>query len=133
MELSHAGRGGLFVGMDKSMLDGGLDDTESRADEQAQSLSGTSVGTASTSACQVFFPSDKAKQLTCKLCQQTAGSENPLHARSATYGSFRPWAKYKAHYVDDVKVKVPAGRLCLLCLNCYRQLGLALSLSCQRD
>ncbi len=76
---------------------------------------------------RVDFPLQKHRQLECKLCGQTAGSGNPLRladrAENDKYGNHRPWAKYLPSTIDGEAVRVPAGKLCLLCLNCYRQLG----------
>ncbi len=76
---------------------------------------------------RVDFPLQKHRELECKLCRQTAGSGNPLRladrAENERYGNHRPWAKYAHSTMDGEVVKVPVGKLCSLCLNCYRQLG----------
>ncbi len=76
---------------------------------------------------RVDFPLQKHRQLECKLCRQTAGSGNPLRladrAENERYGNHRPWAKYAHSTMDGEDVRVPVGKLCLLCLNCYQQLG----------
>ena len=101
---------------------------------KAESATGGPVGSISTNFCEVGFPNARSRALKCKLCNETATSPNPLRmGRGASlepdplYGGHRPWAKYNSETVDGVKIKVPAGKLCLLCLNCYRQLGRALS------
>ncbi len=87
-----------------------------------------SARVAGSSARRVAFPGPRQRQLECKLCACTAGSRNPLRLAdrggSETHGAFRPWAKYiDGTMGNGERVRVPAGRLCLLCLNCYRQLG----------
>ena len=74
----------------------------------------------------VGFPRQRNRELECKLCTCTAGSGNPLRfadREPQEHGGCRPWAKYINSAMDGEVVRVPVGRLCLLCLNCYRQLG----------
>ncbi len=72
----------------------------------------------------------------CKLCGHSSGEANPLNTpwrRGDVAQRRRPWAKYQKDAYVEVEGEqelLPAGKLCLPCLNTYRGLGAALSVAC---
>lgn len=63
------------------------------------------------------------KACTCLLCSKSSVDPSPLthaHENDAWSGR-RPWGKYRK--VTDQGVRVPEGRICLLCFNVFRSLG----------
>ncbi len=119
----------VIAGSMEAFADGYVSESGSTLPGQAQSVSSSSMSsTCSSPASRVDFPSQKHRRLECKLCTCTAGSGSPFSTAGQEehekYGRYRPWAKYVPGTMDNGEaVRVPAGKMCLLCLNCYRQLG----------
>ena len=70
----------------------------------------------------------------CCLCGSSSLDPTPLvskldeAAAMPPDGGKRPWAKYrKCTPAGEDSVRVPEGRLCLLCFNVFRALGLDVS------
>ena len=68
---------------------------------------------------------DLSKASTCCLCNEKSTNPSPLRSASDLdrWGGRRPWAKYRKVQHEDSTVKVPEGKLCLLCRNTYWALG----------
>ena len=85
--------------------------------DEAQSVQSSTHG----SMLPVVFHLSKA--CTCLLCSKSSVDPSPLthaHENDAWSGR-RPWGKYRK--VTDQGVRVPEGRICLLCFNVFRSLG----------
>ena len=83
----------------------------------------TSTQEGGLSSLRVVYNLSKACE--CQLCNSKSTDDSPLAA--AVGGSTRrPWRSYKKvkDRVSGETVKVPEGKLCLLCFNVYRMLGL---------
>ena len=62
---------------------------------------------------------DLSKASVCCLCNEKSTNPSPLRSASdlGRWGGRRPWAKYRKVQREDSTVKVPEGKLCLLCRN----------------
>ncbi len=75
------------------------------------------------------------KDCVCKSCKQKASSDTPFtndDPEGTLFGGYRPWANYKKwtevdEYGNTIYKKSPRCRLCLICLNVFRQLGSGLT------
>lgn len=78
-------------------------------------------------ALPVCYTARKARK--CLLCACTSTDESPLTygAESMEHMEFHgrmPWRSSEKIRLDDGdKVRVPSGKLCLICFNVYRALG----------
>ncbi len=89
-------------------------------DESAQSES--SVLTSAVMYLPVFI----FKSIACKLCGENSDSANPLPHKDDEASKYRPWRDYNKRKKPGYKV--PRGKLCLICWNVFRDLGLQQSI-----
>ena len=75
-----------------------------------------------------------SKPCECQLCNSKPADDTPLTS-SVAGSSKRPWRSYKKvkDRVSGKTVKVPEGKLCLLCFNVYRMLGLDINCGKVKD
>ena len=84
----------------------------------------SSVGS-SGGALRVSYTSRKSRH--CTLCNAKSTDESPLEYTEEIFPEVQgriPWRSYEKVKMDDgEQVRVPSGKLCLICFNVYRALG----------
>ena len=100
---------------------------------------GSEPGTQDSSTQEALLASlrvvyNLSKPCECQLCNSKSTDDTPL-ASSVAGSSKRPWRSYKKvkDRVSGKTVKVPEGKLCLLCFNVYRMLGLDINCGKVKD
>ena len=80
-----------------------------------------------SSATGLVISHDHRKPRTCLLCNSTSSDDSPLEVtEEAAVDMALPWRSYdKVKQDDGDTVRVPSGKLCLICFNVYRAFGLA--------
>lgn len=90
------------------------------------SQAASSVGPVVLATLAVCFTLSKA--CVCCLCNAKSTDPSPLVGgeEDDQYGGRRPWNKYRKvrHPGSDEQVKVPEGKLCMICFSTFRALGL---------
>ena len=85
----------------------------------------SSVGSVGMAALRVCYTSRKCRQ--CTLCNAKSTEESPLEYAEEIFPEVQgriPWRSYEKVKADDgEQVRVPSGKLCLICFNVYRALG----------
>jgi len=78
-----------------------------------------------SSATGLVISHDHRKPRTCLLCNSTSSDDSPLEVtEEAAVDMALPWRSYdKVKQGDGDTVRVPSGKLCLICFNVYRALG----------
>ena len=78
-----------------------------------------------SSATGLVVSHDHRKPRSCLLCNSTSSDESPLGVtEEAALDMALPWRSYdKVKTADGDTVRVPSGKLCLICFNVYRALG----------
>ena len=78
-----------------------------------------------SSATGLVVSHDHRKPRNCLLCNSTSSDESPLEVtEEAAVDMALPWRSYdKVKQDDGDTVRVPSGKLCLICFNVYRALG----------
>ena len=78
-----------------------------------------------SSATGLVVSHDHRKPRSCLLCNSTSSDESPLEVtEEAAVDMALPWRSYdKVKTADGDTVRVPSGKLCLICFNVYRALG----------
>ena len=82
-----------------------------------------------SSATGLVVSHDYRKARKCLLCNSTSTEGSPLDAtEEAAVDMALPWRSYEKVKTDDGDtVRVPSGKLCLICFNVYRALGVLVS------
>lgn len=94
-------------------------------DDDALSAVGSSVGGVALGSLAVCLTLSKA--CVCCLCNAKSTDPTPLtYQDEEQYGGARPWNKYRKKHDPETEtwVKVPEGKLCLICFSTFRALGL---------
>eukprot|EP00435_Cladocopium_sp_Y103_P068297 s554_g31.t1 len=90
--------------------------------QRAPSVATTGVGLGGLVICYTLTKARK-----CLLCNGTSVDENPLETADpfeTTQDLKLPWKSYeKKQTPEGDTVRVPSGRLCMICFNVYRALG----------
>ena len=107
------------------------DRPSSSSSEDGQQAAAPSV--ASTAGGQTRICHDLKKARTCQLCNCSSSDESPLDYVGEEIfpeASGRvPWRSYdRVKAQDGETVRVPSGRLCLICFNVYRALGSSIAI-----
>lgn len=96
------------------------DEAEPSGGPQARSVASTNPG-----VVRICFVTRKGR--VCILCNAKSTDQSPLEYVDeipAEAGGRIPWRSYeKVRAADGESVKVPSGKLCLICFNVYRALG----------
>ena len=89
---------------------------------KAPSVATTGVGLGGLVICHTL-----TKARTCQLCNSKSMDDNPLEAADPfeTPQDLKlPWKSYERRKTPEGDtVRVPSGRLCMICFNVYRALG----------
>ena len=104
--------------------------SSSDSESDGQGHDAVVAGGASTAVSTVAGPLvrfDLRKARTCLLCNSGSSDQSPLEYTDEIYpetGGRLPWRSYEKRKLEDgTLVRVPSGRLDLVCFNVYRGLG----------
>ena len=98
--------------------DGQSSDSSSSSEAAAAT---TVAGTVESSTCRISLSHSKAS--VCCLCEAKSTDPSFLAEPDPTGLGVIPWGKYRRVRLQDEVVKVPEGRIDLVCLNTFRALG----------
>ena len=106
---------------------GSSSDSESDGQGHDAVVAGGASTAASTVAGPLVVRFDLRKARTCLLCNSGSSDQSPLEYTDEIYpetGGRLPWRSYEKRKLEDgTLVRVPSGRLDLVCFNVYRGLG----------
>ena len=92
---------------------------------------GSVASSAVVGKLRICFTSRKPRK--CVLCNAQSTDESPLEYTDDIFPESQgriPWRSYeKVRATDGESVRVPSGKLCLICFNVYRALGAVASIS----
>ena len=112
------------------MASGESESSSSEAQSQREEGEGVAavaplVASTAPGAFPVSFDLRKARK--CLLCNGSSTDQSPLEYTDDVFPEVHgrlPWRSYeKAKTKEGDTVRVPSGKLCLICFNVYRALG----------
>ena len=103
----------------KNRDDGEGSDSSSSSGEAA----GASTVAPTTAGGNYRISLSHSKPSVCCLCEAKSTDPTPLAEPDPALGGVIPWGKYRKIRLEDEVVKVPEGRIDLICLNTFRALG----------
>ena len=100
----------------------------SQADDDCASQAPSSLGFGGAPGVQGLPVSlNLSKPCQCCLCNSKSSDASPFHVahEDDQYGGARPWNKYRKvrDPETDAPVRVPEGKICLICFSTFRGLG----------
>ena len=98
-------------------------DDQPSSGSSSSSDAGPEASTAPTAGEPLRICVAHTKASVCCLCQAKSTDPTPLAEPDPAGWGVIPWGKYRKLRVDDEMVRVPEGRIDMVCFNVFRALG----------